>query len=79
MVDVVSAPGHRLTLRQGHKGTTSEGIHIIVTAAGYRTLVTYIFHRESESLDSDAAFAVKPPLLRTFEPAPRISHLPGAA
>ena len=42
-------------------------IHIIVRAAGYQTLVTHIFDRESEYLDSDAVFAVKPSLLRTFE------------
>jgi catechol 1,2-dioxygenase len=42
-------------------------IHILVRAAGYRTLVTHIFDRESEYLDSDTVFAVKPSLLRTFE------------
>jgi hydroxyquinol 1,2-dioxygenase len=42
-------------------------IHIIVRAQGYQTLVTHIFDRESEYLDSDTVFAVKPSLLRTFE------------
>jgi hydroxyquinol 1,2-dioxygenase len=41
-------------------------IHVIVRAEGYQTLVTHIFDRESEYLDSDAVFAVKPSLLRTF-------------
>lgn len=42
-------------------------IHMIVRAAGYQTLVTHIFDRESEYLDSDTVFAVKPSLLRAFE------------
>jgi hydroxyquinol 1,2-dioxygenase len=42
-------------------------IHMIVRAPGYQTLVTHIFDRESEYLDSDAVFAVKASLLRTFE------------
>ena len=41
-------------------------IHMIVRAPGYRTLVTHIFDRASEFLDSDAVFAVKPSLLRDF-------------
>jgi catechol 1,2-dioxygenase len=42
-------------------------IHIIVRANGYQTLVTHIFDRDSEYLDSDTVFAAKPSLLRTFE------------
>ena len=41
-------------------------IHMIVRAPGYRTLATHIFDRESEYLDADAVFAVKPSLLRKF-------------
>ena len=41
-------------------------IHMIVRAAGYRTLATHIFDAASEYLDSDAVFAVKPSLLREF-------------
>jgi catechol 1,2-dioxygenase len=41
-------------------------IHMIVRAAGYRTLTTHIFDAESPYLDSDAVFAVKPSLVRTF-------------
>ncbi len=41
-------------------------IHMIVRASGYRTLTTHIFDRNSEYLDSDAVFAVKPSLLREF-------------
>jgi catechol 1,2-dioxygenase len=42
-------------------------IHMIVRAAGYQTLVTHIFDRASDYLDTDAVFAVKSSLLRTFE------------
>jgi catechol 1,2-dioxygenase len=42
-------------------------MHMIVRAPGYHTLVTHIFDRESAYLDSDAVFAVKSSLLRTFE------------
>ena len=41
-------------------------IHMIVRAAGYRTLATHIFDAGSEYLESDAVFAVKPSLLREF-------------
>jgi hydroxyquinol 1,2-dioxygenase len=43
-------------------------IHVIVRAPGHRTLTTHIFDADSEYLDSDAVFAVKPSLLRRFEP-----------
>jgi catechol 1,2-dioxygenase len=43
-------------------------IHMIVRAPGFKTLTTHIFDAESEWLDSDAVFAVKPSLLRDFEP-----------
>jgi hydroxyquinol 1,2-dioxygenase len=42
-------------------------IHMVVRAPGYQTLVTHIFDRASEYLDSDTVFAVKSSLLRTFE------------
>jgi catechol 1,2-dioxygenase len=42
-------------------------IHMIVRAEGHQTLVTHIFDRDSDYLDSDTVFAVKPSLLRTFE------------
>ena len=43
-------------------------IHMIVPAPGYRGVTTHIFDSESEYLDSDAVFAVKPSLLRDFAP-----------
>lgn len=41
-------------------------VHIVVRAPGYRTLTTHIFDAESEYLDDDTVFAVKPSLLRRF-------------
>jgi len=41
-------------------------LHLIVRAPGYRTLTTHVFDAESEHLGSDAVFAVKPSLVRTF-------------
>jgi catechol 1,2-dioxygenase len=41
-------------------------IHAVVRAPGYRTVVTHLFDEESEYLDSDTVFAVKPSLLRKF-------------
>jgi protocatechuate 3,4-dioxygenase beta subunit len=41
-------------------------IHAVVRAPGYRTVVTHLFDQESEYLDSDTVFAVKPSLLRRF-------------
>ena len=41
-------------------------IHAVVTAPGYASLATHIFDAESEYLDRDTVFAVKPSLLRRF-------------
>ncbi|HVW46225.1 MAG TPA: dioxygenase, partial [Solirubrobacterales bacterium] len=42
-------------------------IHIVVRAPGHRSVTTHIFDAESEYLDDDAVFAVKPSLIRSFE------------
>ncbi len=42
-------------------------IHIVVRAPGFRSLTTHIFDAESDYLDDDTVFAVKPSLLRRFE------------
>jgi catechol 1,2-dioxygenase len=43
-------------------------IHVAVSAPGFEPLATHVFDGESRYLDSDAVFAVKPSLIRTFEP-----------
>jgi catechol 1,2-dioxygenase len=41
-------------------------IHVAVSAPGFQTLVTHIFDSDSDFLDTDAVFAVKPSLIKTF-------------
>jgi catechol 1,2-dioxygenase len=43
-------------------------IHVAVRAAGYEPVATHIFDADSEYLDSDAVFAVKPSLIKQFVP-----------
>jgi hydroxyquinol 1,2-dioxygenase len=45
-------------------------IHMIVRAAGHRSVTTHIFDHDSAYIDSDAVFAVKPSLLREFVSRP---------
>jgi hydroxyquinol 1,2-dioxygenase len=42
-------------------------VHLAVSAPGFEPVVTHVFDDESEFLDSDAVFAVKPSLIRKFE------------
>lgn len=58
--------GEMLSLTRRHPWRPAH-IHMIVRAAGYRTLTTHIFDADSDYLDSDAVFAVKPSLVRRFE------------
>ncbi|WP_314176576.1 intradiol ring-cleavage dioxygenase [Streptomyces winkii] len=57
------AAGGRSPMRAAH-------LHFMVAAEGYRTLVTHIFVRGDELLESDTVFGVKDSLIRDFE------HLP---
>jgi hydroxyquinol 1,2-dioxygenase len=41
-------------------------IHVAVVAPGYQSLITHIFDSASDFLDSDAVFAVKQSLIKTF-------------
>jgi catechol 1,2-dioxygenase len=45
-------------------------VHMIVTAPGYERLTTHFFDAETDYLDSDAVFAVKPSLVREFVARP---------
>ena len=59
-------PVGRMLAATGRHPWRPAHIHMIVRAPGYRTVATHIFDAESEYLDSDAVFAVKPSLLRDF-------------
>ena len=61
-------PVGRMLAATGRHPWRPAHIHMIVRAAGYRTVATHIFDAASEYLDSDAVFAVKPSLLRDFVP-----------
>ena len=41
-------------------------IHLVVRAPGFQTLTTHVFDAESDHLDDDAVFAVKPSLIGHF-------------
>jgi hydroxyquinol 1,2-dioxygenase len=56
--DLLTAAG-RGPMRAAH-------LHFKVSAPGYRTLITHIFVRGNEYLDSDAVFGVKPSLITDF-------------
>ena len=59
-------PVGRMLANSGRHPWRPAHIHIIARAPGYRTLTTHVFDTSSEYLDSDAVFAVKRSLLRTF-------------
>jgi hydroxyquinol 1,2-dioxygenase len=42
-------------------------IHFMVAAAGRHTLITHVFAHDSDHLDDDAVFGVKPSLIREFQ------------
>jgi hydroxyquinol 1,2-dioxygenase len=49
-------------------------IHFIVSAPGYRTIITHLFPSDTPYLDSDAVFGVKESLVVDFK-----RHEPGVA
>jgi hydroxyquinol 1,2-dioxygenase len=62
-------------LRAGARGSMRPAhIHFMVSAPGYRTLVTHIFAAGDEHLGSDAVFGVKASLVADFA-----DHEPGTA
>jgi hydroxyquinol 1,2-dioxygenase len=59
-------PVGRMLAASGRHPWRPAHIHMIVRAPGYKTVTTHVFDATSQYLDSDAVFAVKPSLLRTF-------------
>jgi hydroxyquinol 1,2-dioxygenase len=59
-------PVGRMLAATGRHPWRPAHVHMIVSAAGYRSLTTHIFDAASDYLDSDAVFAVKPSLVREF-------------
>jgi catechol 1,2-dioxygenase len=59
-------PVGRMIAATGRHPWRPAHLHMIVTAPGYERLTTHFFDDETDYLDSDAVFAVKPSLLREF-------------
>ena len=59
-------PAGRMLAATGRHPWRPAHLHMIVTAPGYERLTTHFFDAETDYLDSDAVFAVKPSLLREF-------------
>jgi catechol 1,2-dioxygenase len=59
-------PVGRMLASTGRQPWRPAHLHIIVRAPGHQTLTTHVFDATSNYLDSDAVFAVKHSLLRTF-------------
>ncbi|WP_243769868.1 iron-containing alcohol dehydrogenase [Amycolatopsis acidicola] len=59
-------PVGRLLTATGRSPMRASHLHFLVTAPGMRTLVTHIFVRGDELLDSDAVFGVRPSLIKEF-------------
>jgi hydroxyquinol 1,2-dioxygenase len=60
-------PVGRMLAATGRHPWRPAHIHIVVRAPGFVPLTTHIFDAESEYLDRDTVFAVKPSLLRRFQ------------
>ena len=59
-------PAGRMLSATGRHPWRPAHLHMTVTAPGYERLTTHFFDRDTQYLDSDAVFAVKPSLLREF-------------
>jgi hydroxyquinol 1,2-dioxygenase len=59
-------PVGELLAAVGRSPMRASHLHFMVTAEGQRTLVTHIFVRGDELLDSDTVFGVKPSLVKDF-------------
>ena len=59
-------PAGRMLAVTGRHPWRPAHLHMIVTAPGYERLTTHFFDAETDYLDSDAVFAVKPSLVRRF-------------
>ena len=63
-------PVGRLLAATGRSPMRASHLHFMVSAEGFRTLVTHIFVRGDELLDRDTVFGVKDSLVKDFEQQP---------
>jgi hydroxyquinol 1,2-dioxygenase len=59
-------PVGRMLAASGRHPWRPAHLHMIASAPGYETVTTHFFDADSDYLDSDAVFAVKPSLIRRF-------------
>jgi hydroxyquinol 1,2-dioxygenase len=59
-------PVGRMLAATGRHPWRAAHLHLIVSAAGYRSVTTHLFDDGSRYLDSDAVFGVKPSLIKHF-------------
>ena len=78
-------PAGQLLAAMGRHPFRPAHIHFMISAPGYRTLVTHLFFEGDEYLESDAVFGVKPSLVvrpelegRLSTPSNITSGLPGS-
>jgi catechol 1,2-dioxygenase len=59
-------PVGRMLAASARRNWRPAHIHLVVRAPGFQTLTTHVFDAESDYLDDDAVFAVKPSLIGRF-------------
>jgi hydroxyquinol 1,2-dioxygenase len=69
-------PVGRLLAATGRSPMRASHLHFMVSAPGFRTLVTHIFVRGDDLLDRDSVFGVKDSLVKDFERRPPGSSTP---
>ena len=60
-------PVGKMLVATGRHPMRPPHLHFVITAPGYRTLVTHLFRKGGKYLDSDAVFGVKPELIVDFK------------
>jgi catechol 1,2-dioxygenase len=68
-------PVGRMMAAAGRHPWRPAHIHFMISAPGYRTLVTHVFDSDSDYLDSDAVFGVRDSLVVDFERQPESGDL----
>ena len=69
-------PVGRMLAAAGRSPMRAAHVHFMVSAPGHRTLVTHVFVRGDQRLDSDSVFGVKESLVRDFVEQPSGSATP---
>ena len=82
---IAHGPVGRLLAASGRSPMRASHLHFLVQAPGLRRLVTHIFVRGDELVDSDSVFGVRESLIKEFAtqpagtPTPDGRHLTGSA